>query len=373
MKKILILTNHSYMLYRFRRELIQELMKQHEVVLSMPFVGHHEDFQAMGLRCIETKVDRRGMNPVEDGKLFRTYQKLLRQERPDLVITYSIKPNIYGAMACGLAGIPCYVNVQGLGTAFQKRGVSTVATVLYRMALRKAKAVFFENQGNAQTFLDRRIVREEKIKILPGAGIDLQEFSLAPYPEHETFHFLYLGRIMREKGVDELFAAMRQLHDTLGNGVVLDLVGFYEDDYHRQIQELVDAGIAVFHDFQKEPKPYYRETDCLVLPSYHEGMSNVLLEAAATGRPVITSNIHGCLEAVTPGKTGLLCKVQDADSLYEQMLHMVKLSRKEREEMGLAARKKMEQEFDKQLVVQETIRTIFRHTAMESLCRTSSR
>lgn len=359
MKKILILTNHSYMLYRFRRGLIQELMKKYTVVLSMPFVGHHEDFQAMGIRCIETKVNRRGMNPVEDGKLFRTYQKLLREERPDLVITYSIKPNIYGAMACALVGIPCYVNIQGLGTAFQKQGVSTVATVLYRKALRKAKVVFFENEGNARTFVERRIIKADKIKILPGAGIDLQEFPLTAYPENQQFRFLYLGRIMKEKGIDELFAAMWRLHETLGDRVVLDLVGFYEDDYHQQIRELVDAGVAVFHDFQSEPRPYYQAADCLVLPSYHEGMSNVLLEAAATGRPVITSNIHGCLEAVTPEKTGLLCEAQDVDSLYEKMLDMVNLPRAAREQMGLAAREKMEREFDKKLVIQETIQTIF--------------
>ena len=152
MSKILMITNHSYMLYRFRLELIQALMKQHEVVLSMPFVGHEDDFQALGLRCIETDVDRRGINPATDLKLLCTYRKLLKQERPDLVITYSIKPNIYGGLACRMAGIPYCANVQGLGTAFQRKGLAQFVTVLYRMALGRARTVFFENEANAGFF-----------------------------------------------------------------------------------------------------------------------------------------------------------------------------------------------------------------------------
>ena len=169
--KILIITNHSYMLYRFRRELIAQLEKDHEVVLSMPFVGHEEDFLAMGLKCINTEVDRRGINPKTDGKLFLAYRKLLKAERPDLVITYSIKPNIYAGIACTLAGIPFCANVQGLGTAFQRKGLAQFVTVLYKTALRKAKTVFFENRGNAQEFLDRGIIPAEKITVLSGAGI----------------------------------------------------------------------------------------------------------------------------------------------------------------------------------------------------------
>ena len=228
MSKILILTNHSYMLYRFRLELIQELMKKHEVVLSMPFVGHEDDFQALGLRCIQTDVDRRGINPATDLKLFRTYQKLLKSEQPDLVITYSIKPNIYGGLACAIAGIPYCANVQGLGTAFQRKGLAQFVTVLYKLALGKAKTVFFENKANAEEFFRRGIISAEKATVLPGAGINLEQYPYVPYPKNETVHFLYLGRIMREKGIDELFYAAKRLHDE-GADFTLDLVGFFED------------------------------------------------------------------------------------------------------------------------------------------------
>ena len=360
MSKILIITNHSYMLYRFRLELIQELMRTHEVVLSMPFVGHEDDFKALGIRCIETNVDRRGINPKTDLKLFSTYRKLLKDEQPDMVITYSIKPNIYGGIACRMAGIPYCANVQGLGTAFQRKGLAQFVTVLYKLALSKAKTVFFENEANAGEFRKRKIIRAEKETVLPGAGINLDAYPYMPYPENDAVHFLYLGRIMKEKGMDELFAAMRRLHEKHGSKVILDLVGFYDDDYYKeQVDRLVADGIAVFHGFQTNPLPYYATADCVVLPSYHEGMSNVLLEAAAVGRPVITSDIPGCREAVEDGKTGLLCKVKDTDSLYEQMCRMVDSSFAERQSMGQAAREKMVREFDKQRVVTATVAAAF--------------
>lgn len=360
MSKILIITNHSYMLYRFRLELIQKLMKTYEVVLSMPFVGHEDDFNALGIRCIETNVDRRGINPKTDLKLFSTYRKLLKDEQPDMVITYSIKPNIYGGIACRMAGIPYCANVQGLGTAFQRKGLAQFVTVLYKLALSKAKTVFFENEANAAEFRKRKIIRAEKETVLPGAGINLDAYPYMPYPENDAIHFLYLGRIMKEKGMDELFAAMRRLHEKYGSKVILDLVGFYDDDYYKeQVDRLVADGIAVFHGFQTDPLPYYAAADCVVLPSYHEGMSNVLLEAAAVGRPIITSDIPGCREAVDDEKTGLLCKVKDSDSLYEQMCRMAGTSFAERQSMGQAAHEKMVREFDKQRVVTATVAAAF--------------
>ena len=360
MSKILILTNHSYMLYRFRTELIQALMKDHEVVLSMPFVGHEEDFMAMGLRCIETEVDRRGINPKRDMKLFAFYRRLLKEEKPDMVITYSIKPNIYGGWACLLAGVPYCANVQGLGTAFQKKGLAQIVTVMYKTALLKARTVFFENRGNANEFLNRHIIPEKKITVLNGAGINLNAYTAQPYPENDRVRFLYLGRLMVEKGVGELLTAMKRLYAELGDRVALDIVGFYDDEAcQTQAEELVAMGAAVFHGFQSEPRPFYANADCVVLASYHEGMSNVLLEASATGRPVITSDIYGCREAVEAGKTGLLCPVKDAGSLYARMKEMALLTREERAEMGRAARRRMEQQFDKNVVVENTIRAIF--------------
>ena len=180
-----------------------------------------------------------------------------------------------------------------------------------------------------------------------------------PYPENDKIHFLYLGRIMKEKGMDELFAAFKRLYSELGDKIQLDLVGFYDDDYEAKVNELVNNGMAVFHGFQSEPRPYYASADCVVMPSYHEGLSNVLLEAAATGRPIITTDIHGCKETVSNGVSGLLCKVQDEESLYQKMKEFTLLTMNQRKEMGIKAREKIEKEFDKQVVVEKTVSAIF--------------
>lgn len=358
MKKILIITNHSYMFWRFRKELTEELLKNYEVVLSTPFVGHEKDLEALGCKMIETKVDRRGINPVTDLKLISIYFKMLKQEKPDTVITYSIKPNIYAGIACRLLKIPYCVNVQGLGTAFQKKGITELVTVMYKTAVKKAQTVFFENQENARIFREKKITPEQQQTVLPGAGINLEEYKYMPYPENEKIHFLYLGRIMKEKGIDELFYAIKELYKEYGDKVVLDLVGFFEDEYKEQVEQLVKDGCAVFHGFQNDPKPYYAKADCVVLPSYHEGMSNVLLEAAAMGRAIITSDIPGCREAVDSEKNGVLCKVKDKDSLHCAMKKVIEMTIEEREQAGKFGREKMEKEFDKNKVVQMTVRKI---------------
>lgn len=354
MSKILIVTNHSYMLYRFRLELLEELAKTSEVVISTPFVGHEDDLAAQGFRLIETAVDRRGINPKTDAKLLAFYFRLLKRERPNLVITYSIKPNIYAGLACSALGIPYCANVQGLGTAFERKGLAEFVTALYKAAFRKVKTVFFENEADAAVFCSKHILSAEKQTVLNGAGINLERYALQPYPTNDVMHFLYLGRLMQEKGMDELFAAARRLRSE-GYPFVLDLVGFFEDEYKAQVEQLQADGIAVFHGFQAEPRPYYAAADCVVLPSYHEGMSNVLLEAAASGRPIITSDIPGCREAVDDGVSGFLCRVRDADSLCAAMRRFLELDTAARETMGVAGRKLAEERFDKDKVVASTI------------------
>ena len=354
--KFLIITNHSYMLWQFRRELIEALLQRGEVVIGTPFVGHEKDFEELGCRCVETKLERRGKNLLQEAALFERYRKLLQREKPDLVITYSIKPNIYAGLLCQRMKIPYCCNVQGLGTAFQSQKSAAAASVLYRAGLKKAKTVFFENTGNASVFVEKRIIPESKITVLSGAGINLERFPVQPYPlEEQGIHFLYLGRIMREKGMDEWFSAAQRIKAEYGNKAQFDMVGFFEDDYKHVVEELVQKSVIHFYGFQEDPKPYYAAAHCAVLPSWHEGMSNVLLEAAATGRAVITNDIPGCREAVEEGKTGFLTRAKDAESLYQAMVAFLTLSPEDREQMGQLGRKKIESEFDKKRVVKETL------------------
>ena len=342
------------MLWQFRRELIKDLMKDYEVVLGMPFVGHEKDFASWGIRCIETELERRGTNPFKDMKLIRCYNRILDQEKPDMVITYSIKPNVYGGYLCGKKKIPCYVNVQGLGSAFQKKWMRGFVSLLYRFGIRRSKVVFFENHDNASYFLRHHIAKKDRIHVLNGAGVNLDHFAYQPQPEHDRIHFLYLGRIMKEKGMDEIIYSIRRLHQE-GYDFEVDLVGFHEEEYSEQINELLLENLIRFHGFQIDSRPYYQEADCILMPSYHEGMSNVNLEAAATGRCVITTNIPGCQEAVDHGKTGMLVKRADAEGLYKAMKAFLELSPEQREQIGIQARKKMEKEFDRKDVIKETI------------------
>ena len=353
MQKIMFLTNHSYMFYQFRRELAQDLLQDYEVVISTPFNGREEDLELLGCKVIETKFQRRGISPTAELQLYRTYLQILAEEKPDFVITYSIKPNVYGGRACQKLGIPYAVNVQGMGTAFEKQGLKQVAAGLYREACKGARVVFFENTSDAQYFIDPNIVRKDLAFVVPGAGVNTTYYAYSPMEDHDKFHFLYLGRIMKEKGVDELFEAMRRIHSEYPD-TVLDIVGFTEEDYEDTINQLVKDGIAVFHGFHKDPRPFYVSSDCVVLPSYHEGMSNVLLEAASTGRLLITTNIPGCKEAVELGKTGYLVKPKDTDSLYRMMKKALSLPKEELNEISHKAREKMEYEFTKEEVVKLT-------------------
>lgn len=360
MKKILMITNHSFMFWQFRRELVMAMLEQgHRVTIALPFGERMEELRGMGCDLINTDLERRGTNPFREVDLIRQYRRILKQEKPDVVVTYSVKPNVYAGILCGQLGIPCCINVQGIGTAFQRKGLATLVTALYRAAAKNARVVFFENEDNAKLFREKGIIPQEKQKVLSGAGVNLAHYTRTPYPSNDRVRFLYLGRLMQEKGVEELFAAARRLHRD-GESFFLDLVGFFEEGYKEQVDQLTSLGICRFHGFQLDPRPWYGGADCVVLASYHEGMSNVLLEAAAIGRPLISSDIPGCREAVEDGVSGFLCRPKDEASLYEAMKRVLAMTREEREAMGLAGHEKMRAEFDKQRVVEETLAGIFK-------------
>lgn len=203
-----------------------------------------------------------------------------------------------------------------------------------------------------------KICRTDQTKLLNGAGVDLEHFSYAEYPTDEGItHFLFIGRVMKEKGIDELFEAMQRLRSD-GEDCVLDIVGEYEEDYSSVIERYQREGWLNYYGFQKDVRPFIIKAHCFVLPSWHEGMANTNLEAAATGRPIITSDIPGCRESVIDGVSGLLCESKNIDSLYQAMKRFQALIPEQREEMGIEGRKHMESVFDKRMVVKETLQGI---------------
>lgn len=354
-KNILILSNCSIGMYRFRGDLIRSLLQNNNVFVSCPDNGRVSQLRDLGCQVIVTDIDRRGINPVSDFGLIQHYRRIIKQVKPDLVITYTIKPNIYGGFLCRTMKIPYAANITGLGSALQKKGfLRGMLISMYTRALKKARVVFFENVGNRQFFLDEGIIPMERACVLSGAGVNLQHFSYAPYPKDETVRFLFIGRVMKEKGVDELFAAMRRLRAD-GYDCQLDVLGYYEDNYADVIRQCEAAGWLRFQGFQDDVRPFIEKSHCFVLPSYHEGMANTNLECAAMARPLITSRIPGCMEAVEEGVSGYLCRPQDAESLYTEMKRFLALTAEERAEMGRAGRRRMEAAFDKEKVVDATV------------------
>lgn len=357
--QILILANHSGGLYDFRKDLIAELKTHASVAVAVPHNDRWDELNGLADRVIELPVDRRGMNPLHDGKLFRQYRAILGEIKPDLVLTYTIKPNIYGGLACRMAHIPYAVNITGLGSAIENGGwLKKFVLALYRPALKGARVVFFENAGNRDTLAATGVVPKGRDVVLHGAGVNLEDYPCQPYPQEGPVHFLFVGRVMHEKGVDELFAAAKRMKQQYGEQVEFHMVGSFEEAYKPVMDQLEQAGVVKYHGYQSDMKPFYAMAGCVVLPSYHEGMSNVLLEAAASGRPLITSDIPGCREAVENGVSGYLCPAKDADALYEAMRRFAALSVEQRSQMGRCGRERMGQQFSKTAVVAETIKQL---------------
>lgn len=353
--KIAIIANSSKGLWSFRQDLIQALLQNSTVITITPNNGMWDELVHIGCDMINVPVDRRGMNPIKDIDILLKYKEILKREKPDLVITYTVKPNVYGGLACRLAHIPYAVNITGLGTAFENGGLlKKIVIVMYKVACKKAKVVFFENEENRQIFIREKIVKEPQTHRLNGAGVNLDKYQVTEYPEGEKIKFLFMGRVMAEKGINELFEAMKKL---VADGVncELDVLGGYEEDYKSKIQEYENEGWLHYHGYQKDVRPFIEKCNCFVLPSWHEGMANTNLESAASGRPVITSNIPGCMEAVVDGVSGFFAERKNAEDLYRVMKKFTELPYEERKAMGLAGRKHMEEVFDKKKVVEETI------------------
>ncbi|MEE0913003.1 MAG: glycosyltransferase family 4 protein [Ruminococcus sp.] len=363
MSKILILANHYNTLRIFRRELIKKLdFLGHEVIISIPPDEQKEIdlLESYGSKVILTNMERRGMNPVKDISLLRRYKKLIKSVNPDKVITYTIKPNIYGSMACKALKVPHYCNVTGLGSAFMADGglMRTLVSVMYKFSMNKAEKIFFENVGNRDTLVKSKVVKAEQTVVMAGAGVNLDEFAFCEYPEDDGMvHFLNVGRIMQEKGMDELFYAIRKIKAEYPT-TTFDFIGWYEDNYKDTVEKLQAENLIRFHGFQSNVIPFIEKAHCIVHPSYHEGMSNTLLESCSMGRPIITSNIHGCLEAVDDGKNGFLCNVKDGEDLYLKIKKFIQLPYAEKKAMGEYARKFVERNFNKNDVVDKTIEEI---------------
>ncbi|MBQ9991338.1 MAG: glycosyltransferase family 4 protein [Lachnospiraceae bacterium] len=343
MKKVLILANSSTGLYDFRNELVLELIKKYEVYASLPEREAADALEAEGCHVLDTRINRRGMNPLQDFRLLMDYVKMIRRLKPGCVLTYTIKPNIYGGLAAGLCKVPFIPTITGLGTAFQREGmVNKLVKFLYRTAFKRAKVVFFQNDRNKEIFREKKLLTG-KVRVVPGSGVNLEVHRQEAYPGRERPRFLYVGRLMKEKGIEEFLHTAK----TYANQAEFVIIGDYEEDYREQVERGEQEGWLDFKGRQRDMHSFYKEADAVIIASYHEGMSNVLLEAASTARPVLATDISGCREAVEKGVTGLIFSPESKEALEKAVGDFLKLTVKEREVMGKEARRKMEQEFDR--------------------------
>lgn len=350
-KKILILVNHDVVIYNFRKELVECLLSEgHQVIISSPYGERIDELVAMGCEYVEASIERRGINPIQELKLFSYYTKIMKRIKPDITLTFTIKPNIYGGMASKQLNIPYIANITGLGTAFEKKNfVQRLTIILYKIAFSKIHTIFFQNRDNMKVFTNNNI-GVKKHRLLPGSGVNLKDFQVLDYPSDNKIEFVFISRIMKEKGIDEYIEAAKYFTSTHSN-VKFHICGFCEEKYEEKLKELENEGVIQYHGMVKDIRTILQQTHCTIHPTYHEGMSNVLLESAACGRPMIASNIPGCREIFDEGISGFGFEAKSANSLIDKTQKFIKLTSQEKINMGVAGRKKVVNEFSRQIVV----------------------
>lgn len=352
MKKILVLINSLGGLYSFRRELIHKLIEeQYEVIIAAPENEKKSYFIEIGCSYINIPIERRGTNPVTDFKLLMKYKKIISNVRPSVVLTYTIKPNVYGGLVCRLLGVPYISNITGLGTAVENNSVLQKITLsLYKIGLKKSSCIFFQNRENMKFMLDKNVVNTE-CKLIPGSGVNLEHYKLLEYPNEDIIHFLFISRIMKEKGIDQYLDAARYIKSKYDN-IVFDVLGNSEELYRVKLEKMQNEGLIVYHGRQEDVREFHKLSHCTIHPTYYpEGMSNVLLESAACGRPIITTNRSGCREIIEDGVNGFIVEQKNSKDLIEKIEKFLRLSFEEKRQMGSDGRKKVEKEFDRQIVI----------------------
>lgn len=357
--KILIITNSSSGLYKFRKNLIQELVKENEIDVITPDSGFIDEIKDLGCSIDILDIDRRGKNILSELKLIFKYRKIISKYKPEKIITYTIKPNIYVGLINNIFKRDFYPNITGLGTAFQEENLFKKFIInIYKLAFKNAKKVFFENSYNNEVFLKEKICTKNNSIVLNGAGVDLEEYKFTDLPSFDSIRFLFMGRIMKEKGIDELFDAIKVIKNKYPN-TCFDILGGLEESYKEKIDKLENMNLLKYYGRVDDVKPYIKRSHCILLPSYHEGMSNTLLEGAAMGRALITSNIPGCREAVRDNKSGFLHKVKDSKELADRIEKYICLEDNEKINFGKESRRIMEEMFNKNKIIHETINNIF--------------
>lgn len=355
--RLIIAVNSSWNLLNFRTGLIRALVDAgYEVVAVAPPDAYAKRLIVLGCRFIPLSMDTQGTHPGRDFLLFWRFFFLFWRERPDIYLSYTVKPNIYGSIVAHIFGVPVINNITGLGTVFIKKNWLTyLVRFLYRLALSRSTKVFFQNEDDRKLFIMENLVAESIADRLPGSGIDLAHFTLSPLPGGPPLRFLLIARMLRDKGVYEFVEAARILKHC-GINADFYLLGALDLQNptaitRKQIDDWVGEGIVKYLGISDDVRTQIKLADCVVLPSYREGVPRSLLEGAAMGRPIIATDTAGCRDVVDNGLNGYLCQIKNATDLAEKIYKVTSLSAGTREVMGRQGRKKMENEFNENIVI----------------------
>lgn len=355
--KIAIVLNTSWNIYNFRLGLVRSLINEgHEIIAVAPFDDYSSKLKEIGCKYEKVTMDSRGANPIKDFGLTIELFRIYRRIKPDLILHFTIKPNIYGTLAAKLLGIPSINNVCGLGTVFLNRGiVSIIARMMYKIAFRFPAKVLFQNDQDKKLFIDEKLIAEDITELIPGSGIDLSKFVPATLPQNKEFTFLLISRLIHDKGVVEYIEAIKILKKR-GIKARFQILGAIDEEHKRGIpaniiNSWIQNGIIEYLGRVPDVRNYIKNADCIVLPSYREGTPRTLLEAAGMARPIVTTNVAGCNNVVKDNYNGFLCSLKDVDDLADKMLKMYNLSIKERQAFGNNGRELVEGSYDENVVI----------------------
>ena len=361
-KKILILVNRDFVLYNFRIELVERLLAQgNEVYICLPDGPRVSKMVEMGCKYIPISIEGRGTNPFRDAKLIMEYRRIFKNVQPDIILTYTTKVCIYAGIVAGWMKIPYLMNVSGLGTAVEEKSIlQPLMLALYKAAAKHAKCVFFQNVQN-QKFFERHNLYKGNQQLIPGSGVNLERWTVKDYPSDKNgVEFLFIARIIKEKGIEEYVKVAEVIKKEYPTAT-FHVLGACDGDYQEYLYAYEKKGIISYHGEVQNTAPYLEQAHCTIHPSFYpEGISNVLLESAACARPIITTDKTGCRETVEDGVTGYMVQQQNTEQLLEAVLRFMQLDNEQRKQMGLAGRKKVEAEFNREIVVQAYVDEIER-------------
>jgi len=367
--KTLLTVNSSWNIRNFRLPIVQALRARGDgVTLLTPPDDSLSALVGNGVRHLPLQMDTKGLNPLRDAALAWRLYRHFRAERPDVILSWTIKNNVFGAMAAKRAGIAFIPNVSGLGTAFLSGGaLQRLAEALYRRAFRGLDTVFFQNDEDRALFITRGLVKPDQARLLPGSGIDLDMFSPSPLPEGPPV-FLMIARLLRDKGVLEYVEAARRVR-ALHPAVRFELLGALDAANRsaiapHRVAEWQREGVIDYLGTTDDVRPAIAAAHCIVLPSYREGAPRTLIEGASMARPAITTDVPGCRSVVADGVNGFLCAPRDSESLTRACLRFLDLPAAQREALGLRGRQKMEAEYDQNRVVEAYLEAIARARTM---------